>query len=138
MQISMDGRNRAVDNIFTERFWRTLKYEEVYTKEYANPREAREPIRTFIHYYNHERPHQSLGYHTPAEIYLKGVRTDLYVLKPLLNIYIVERRVLKDKGKPLRSSPLAFGHSPLLLLQQRGTGSVERRGYSLATPEILS
>ncbi|ATY84552.1 hypothetical protein CVV65_05955 [Kyrpidia spormannii] len=67
---------QAVDNIFTERFWRTLKYEEVYTKEYANPREARESIRTFIHHYNHERPHQSLGYHTPAEIYLKGMRPE--------------------------------------------------------------
>ncbi|GGJ13927.1 hypothetical protein GCM10010885_24120 [Alicyclobacillus cellulosilyticus] len=76
VQISMDGRNRAVDNIFTERFWRTLKYEEVYTKEYASPSEARESIRKFIHYYNHERPHQSLGYHTPAGIYLKGMRPD--------------------------------------------------------------
>ncbi|WP_407635227.1 integrase core domain-containing protein [Kyrpidia tusciae] len=44
--------------------------------EYASPREARESIRTFIHHYNHERPHQSLGYHTPAEIYLKGMRPE--------------------------------------------------------------
>lgn len=73
VQISMDGKNRAVDNIFTERFWRTLKYEEVYTKEYTSPREARIPIRKFIQYYNQERPHQSLGYHTPAEVYLNGI-----------------------------------------------------------------
>lgn len=74
VRISMDGKNRAVDNIFIERFWRTLKYQEVYTKEYATPREARTSIRKFIHTYNHERPHQSLRYHTPAEIYLKGMK----------------------------------------------------------------
>lgn len=73
VRISMDGKNRAVDNIFTERFWRTLKYEEVYTKEYASPREARMSIGKFIQYYNQERPHQALGYHTPAEVYLHGI-----------------------------------------------------------------
>lgn len=76
VQISMDGRNRAVDNIFTERFWRTLKYEEVYTKEYSSPREARQSIGRFVYHYNHERPHQSIGNHTPAEIYLKGMRPE--------------------------------------------------------------
>jgi len=74
VQISMDGKGRALDNIFTERFWRTLKYEEVYTKEYASPREARMEIGWFIQRYNHERPHQSLRYHTPAEIYLEGMK----------------------------------------------------------------
>ena len=74
VRISMDGKNRAVDNIYIERFWRTLKYQEVYTKEYATPREARESIRRFIHHYNHERPHQSLRDHTPAEIYLQRMR----------------------------------------------------------------
>ena len=70
----MDGKNRAVDNIFIERFWRTLKYQEVYTKEYATPREARLEIGKFIHKYNHERPHQSLQDHTPAEVYLMGMK----------------------------------------------------------------
>nr|WP_245630293.1 IS3 family transposase [Alicyclobacillus acidiphilus] len=76
VRISMDGKNRAVDNIFIERFWRTLKYQEVYTKEYATPREARESIRKFIYKYNHERPHQSLRYHTPAEIYLMNMKPE--------------------------------------------------------------
>ena len=76
VRISMDGKNRAVDNIFIERFWRTLKYQEVYTKEYATPREARDSIRRFIHKYNHERPHQSLKDHTPAEIYLMGMKPE--------------------------------------------------------------
>ncbi|MCY0894742.1 MAG: integrase core domain-containing protein, partial [Alicyclobacillaceae bacterium] len=74
VQISMDGKGRALDNIFTERFWRTLKYEEVDTKEYASPREARMEIGGFIQRYHHERPHQSLRYHTPAEIYLEGMK----------------------------------------------------------------
>jgi putative transposase len=69
VQISMDGRGRALDNVFTERFWRTLKYEEVYLHEYESPREARHQIAKFIEFYNNVRPHQSLGYKTPAEVY---------------------------------------------------------------------
>jgi len=76
VKISMDGKNRAVDNIYIERFWRTLKYQEVYTKEYATPRDARIEIGKFIQKYNHERPHQSLRYHTPAELYLMGMKSE--------------------------------------------------------------
>lgn len=68
--ISMDGKGRALDNIFTERFWRSLKYEEVYLKEYASPREARKGIAQYIEFYNAERPHQSLEYQTPKAYYL--------------------------------------------------------------------
>jgi len=68
-KISMDGRGRAMDNIFTERFWRSLKYEEVYLKDYATVFEARENIDEYIQFYNYERKHQSLKYKTPAEIY---------------------------------------------------------------------
>lgn len=67
--ISMDGKGRAIDNIFAERFWRSLKYEEVYLKDYSTPREARMGIRDYINFYNNERPHQSLDYKTPASIY---------------------------------------------------------------------
>ncbi|MBO8170219.1 MAG: IS3 family transposase [Thermoanaerobacteraceae bacterium] len=69
IKISMDGKSRAVDNIFTERFWRTLKYEEVYLHEYSSPKEVRRQISQFINFYNNERPHQALGYKTPAEVY---------------------------------------------------------------------
>ncbi|MCB0207498.1 MAG: IS3 family transposase, partial [Anaerolineae bacterium] len=68
-QISMDGKGRAIDNIRTERLWRSVKYEEVYLSEYANPREARLGLTRYWHFYNHERPHQSLNYATPAEMY---------------------------------------------------------------------
>lgn len=67
--ISMDGKGRAIDNIFTERFFRSLKYEEVYPKEYATPREARNGIKSYIEFYNYKRFHQSLSYQTPAQLY---------------------------------------------------------------------
>lgn len=68
-KISMDHRGRAYDNIFIERLWRTVKYENVYPQEYDNPREARIGINKYLEYYNHERLHQSLGYRTPKELY---------------------------------------------------------------------
>jgi len=67
--ISMDGRGRALDNIFTERLWRTVKYEEVYLREYGSPKEARHGLTRYFEFYNHERPHQALDYRTPAEVY---------------------------------------------------------------------
>ena len=69
VQISMDGRGRVFDNIFTERFWRTLKYEEVYLNEYDNLLDAKAAIKAYIRFYNEERLHQSLEYRTPAEVY---------------------------------------------------------------------
>jgi len=69
VQISMDGRGRALDNIFVERLWRSVKYEEVYIHDYASPREARQQITRYFEFYNHERPHQTLDYRTPADVY---------------------------------------------------------------------
>ncbi len=60
---------RYLDNIFVERFWRSLKYEEVYLKAYVDINEARESIASWIRFYNFARPHQALGYNTPWEIY---------------------------------------------------------------------
>ena len=65
----MDGRGRAMDNIFTERLWRTIKYEEVYLKDYATVLEVKEEIGDYFKFYNYERKHQSHNYKTPAEIY---------------------------------------------------------------------
>lgn len=69
VKISMDGRGRALDNIIIERFWRTLKYTEVYIKDYETPKEARREIGRFIQKYNEVRLHSSLDYRTPAEAY---------------------------------------------------------------------
>lgn len=78
VQISMDGRGRALDNVFTERLWRTVKYEEVYLHDYDTPREARAGLTRYLNFYNHERPHQALDYRTPAEVYFqKGARSTL-------------------------------------------------------------
>ena len=75
VRISMDGRGRALDNVFTERLWRSLKYEEVYLHEYDSPRSARAGVGAWLRFYNHERLHQALGYRTPREVYAVG-RTD--------------------------------------------------------------
>ncbi len=71
VQISMDGRGRARDNIFTERLWRTVKYEEVYLTEYATPRQARHALGRYFQFYDHQRPHQALAYQTPAAVYFR-------------------------------------------------------------------
>jgi putative transposase len=78
VQISMDGRGRAVDNIFTERLWRSVKYEEVYLNDYASPREARLGLARYFHFYNFERPHQALDYRTPAQVYVGKDQAMLY------------------------------------------------------------
>jgi len=70
VQISMDHRGRCFDNIFIERFWRSLKYEEVYIKDYQNGIDARESIKKYINRYNTKRIHQALGYKTPESVYL--------------------------------------------------------------------
>jgi len=69
VQISMDGKGRALDNIFTERLWRTIKYEEVYLHEYESPKDARQHLRDYLQFYNHQRLHQSLNYRPPASVY---------------------------------------------------------------------
>lgn len=69
MKISMDGRGRFLDNIFIERLWRSLKYEEVYIKEYNTVNEARDGISNYFNFYNNERPHQSLDYKVPKDVY---------------------------------------------------------------------
>jgi putative transposase len=69
ISISMDGRGRALDNIFVERLWRTVKYEEIYLKDYQDGSEAYNELSRYFQFYNTERPHQSLGYKTPREVY---------------------------------------------------------------------
>ena len=73
--ISMDGKGRAMDNIIIERFWRTLKYSEVYLKDYESPIEASIGISKYIEKYNTKRPHTSLGGKTPREVY-RGLNTE--------------------------------------------------------------
>lgn len=69
IQISMDGKGRALDNIFTERLWRSVKYEEVYLCDYVTPKQAYQRLANYFDFYNHRRPHQALHYLTPVEVY---------------------------------------------------------------------
>ena len=67
--ISMDGRGRALDNVFIERLWRSLKYELIYPGDFASGAELLPALDRYFHFYNHQRPHQALGYRTPAELF---------------------------------------------------------------------
>ena len=69
VQVSMDGRGRCMDNVFVERLWRSIKYEEVYLKAYRNGTEARKGIGAYLAFYNQERPHQALGYRSPGQVF---------------------------------------------------------------------
>lgn len=72
--ISMDGRGRALDNVFIERVWRSLKYELIYPGDFGSGEELREALIKYWRFYNHERPHQALGYATPADLFGNGAR----------------------------------------------------------------
>lgn len=71
VRISMDGRGRVFDNIFIERLWRTVKYEYIYLHTHRDGSDLEEGLTTYFHFYNRERPHQALGYRTPAEIHFE-------------------------------------------------------------------
>jgi len=67
--ISMDGRGRALDNVFIERLWRSVKYEDIYLKDYSNGADVSEGLGQWFDFYTYRRPHQGLGGHTPYEVY---------------------------------------------------------------------
>jgi putative transposase len=99
VKISMDGKGRYTDNLFIERLWRSLKYEEVYLKTYTGGREARVGIGSYLNFYNRERPHQSLGYRTPTEVFMDNN-------KPATPTEVVESL----KTSTSTESILAVGH----------------------------
>lgn len=76
IRISRDGRGRCLDNIFVERLWRSVKYEEIYLKDYSDGRDARRQLAQYFNFYNEERPHQSLKYQTPMNVYRGIVATE--------------------------------------------------------------
>lgn len=69
IRISMDGRGRALDNVFIERLWRSVKHEDIYLKGYASAPELENGLERYFHFYNHDRLHQALQYRTSAEVY---------------------------------------------------------------------
>lgn len=74
IKISMDGKGRCMDNIFVERLWRSVKYEETYLKDYKSADELRQSLAKYFHFYNQERPHQSFGEATPGEVYRQELK----------------------------------------------------------------
>jgi putative transposase len=80
--VSMDGRGRALDNVFVERLWRTVKYEDIYIRGYEEVPELRRGLARYFAFYNHARLHQSLGYRTPAAVYAMPVPGDLRLSLP--------------------------------------------------------
>jgi len=85
ISISMDAKGRSIDNIVIERFWRSLKYEDVYPSSYTNIKEARAGIEEYINIYNKERLHSALDYLTPDEVYFKGANNRCYKPKETLH-----------------------------------------------------
>jgi putative transposase len=77
IQISMDGKGRAMDNIFIERLWRSVKYEEVNLNEHQSVEQLRKALKIYFEFYNNQRPHQSFSGQTPAEIYFNQVKFEL-------------------------------------------------------------
>jgi putative transposase len=73
ISISMDGKGRSLDNIFIERFWRTLKYEDIYKKSYETVEELNDGLKSYFNFYNNHRSHQSLNYQVPRDVYLNGL-----------------------------------------------------------------
>ena len=69
IKISMDGKGRAMDNIMVERLWRTVKYEEIYLRDYESVKDLKQHLKIYFDFYNHLRPHQTFEGKTPAEIY---------------------------------------------------------------------
>jgi len=92
VRISMDGKGRYSDNLFIERLWRTVKYEEVYLKAYQDVRDARTGISEYFRFYNATRPHQALGYRTPAEVFYSMIVEDN-------NGSMVESLILNNPGR---------------------------------------
>lgn len=78
--ISMDGRGRALDNIFVERLWRSVKYEEIYPNAHRTMAEAEKGLNRYFEYYNHSRPHQALGYRTPWQVHQEVITTQTEVM----------------------------------------------------------
>ena len=101
VRVSMDGKGRYTDNLFIERLWRSLKYEEVYLKAYTGGRDARIGIGEYFRFYNTERPHQALEYQTPAEVFIS-------------NNHVVTQGNDVQSGNPLTSLEALEAADPLL------------------------
>jgi len=117
--ISMDGRGRAMDNIFTERLWRSVKYEEVYLKDYIGVPDAIENLKAYFRLYNFDRPHQSLNNLTPAEVYFGIPKKAVKYQKPAIT-----------PGRPCgRSSPIGHPGAKFFRPLEKNKDAASRRYF---------
>jgi putative transposase len=107
--ISMDGKGSYQDNIFTERLWRTVKYEEVYTKEYLTIEQAKTALAAYFRFYNHERPHQALDYQTPAKVHFAK---EIFVVAPKPPVDMMDNTTLRFAGSVFSTYPQAQQPQP--------------------------
>ena len=101
IQISMDGRGRALDNIFVERLWRSLKHEDIYLRCYRTVPELMLGLTAYFMFFNGERPHQSLRYKTPDTVYKNGIGGGAYIQ----NKFNIQENVVNVGSEPEGSSP---------------------------------
>jgi len=106
----MDGKGRYQDNIFVERLWRTVKYEEVYLKAYASVLEAQRGLEDYFRFYNGLRPHQALGYRTPAEVF--------YGEQDVVERDFIGRRGSPEQGTQSLAGAPGFSLSSALILSK--------------------
>jgi putative transposase len=106
VRISMDGKGRYSDNLFIERLWRTVKYEEVYLKAYQDGKEARVGIANYFRFYNTERPHQALGYRTPAEAFSSSPVEDSHGVMVESPRLVTSRGTMRMAGPDLKIAPI--------------------------------
>jgi len=130
--ISMDGKGRCMDNIFVERLWRSLKYEEVYLNAYASVAAAKAGIGAWLGFYNHERQHQSLGYRTPQQIYQEG-------------LWICGRSALPtgsaspaSRASSESREMLAFAHIPTGTTTTKGLDIDDSKNRTVAPASVLT
>ncbi|HKM73122.1 MAG TPA: integrase core domain-containing protein [Stellaceae bacterium] len=115
--ISMDGKGRCMDNIFVERLWRSLKYEEVYLHAYASVAEGKAGIGAWLRFYNEERQHQSLGYCAPRQIYQEG-------------LWICGRSALPT-GCASPASRASSGSGEMLVVAHIPRGTTANKGFDI-------
>jgi putative transposase len=109
IQISHDGVGRCIDNVRIERFWRTIKYEDIHLKQYQNIQEARIGIGQFMNYYNYQRPHQALDYKRPADVYFAGKEIGVVPSQQYKEVLLKEGKL----AVPFRPHVTHSLHSPI-------------------------
>ena len=130
--ISMDGKGRCMDNIFVERLWRSLKYEEVYLNAYASVAEAKTGIGVWLSFYNDERQHQSLGYRTPRQIYEEGLWICGRSASPTGSASAASRASSESREMP------AFAHIPTGATANNGINVNDSKNSTVVPPSALN